>query len=249
MFKIIIVDDEERARVSIRSIIESNVSGVEIVAMGVDVKSGTELINKHQPDIVLLDINLPDGSGFDIIKNLPKVEFKLIFVTAYEEHALSAFKVSAIDYIVKPIDYAELTAAIEKAKQEIQQINTGKKILNFFDNAAKNNKSDKKIVLKTSESIHIIKIQDIIRCKSDNNYTRFFFEAGNPILVSNTLKNYEEILTPFNFFRTHQSHLINLEHVQRFDKKDGGFIIMSDEKEIPVSNRKKNLLMTIFETY
>ena len=248
-YKIIIIDDEPRARSSIEKIISSNISEVEIVATGEDVKSGVKVINKYQSDIVLLDINLPDGSGFDILNQLPQKNFKLIFITAYEEHALSAFKVSAIDYIVKPIDYTELVAAIERAKKEISYKNTEETIKNYFENAANKNNSEKKIVLKTAESIHILKITDIIRCQADNNYTKFFLKEQKPIFVSNTLKEYDEILSNYNFFRTHQSHLVNLEHIIRFDKRDGGSIIMSDEGSVPVSVRKRNLLVKVFENF
>ena len=248
-YKIIIIDDEPRARSSIEKIISSNISEVEIVATGEDVKSGVKVINKYQSDIVLLDINLPDGSGFDILNQLPQKNFKLIFITAYEEHALSAFKVSAIDYIVKPIDYTELVAAIERAKKEISSKNTEETIKNYFENAANKNNKEKKIVLKTAESIHILKITDIIRCQADNNYTKFFLKGQKPIFVSNTLKEYDEILSNYNFFRTHQSHLVNLEHIIRFDKRDGGSIIMSDEGSVPVSVRKRNLLIKVFENF
>jgi len=247
MVKIIIIDDESRARSAIENIILSNLKDVEIVDRGEDVKSGLAAILKHKPDIVLLDINLPDGTGFDILRQLPKIDFKLIFITAHEEYAVKAIKFSALDYIVKPIDVTELIASVERAKNDVIDENNNLKIEAFLANFENIKNDVKKIVLKTSDSIHLVNVQNVIRCEADNNYTNFYLNDNKKILVSNTLKEYEDLLAPYNFFRVHQSHLINLNYISKFDKKDGGSLVMTDKSQIPVSARKRHLLLELFD--
>jgi len=247
MIKIIIIDDESRARIAIENIILSNLKDVEIVDRAEDVKSGLNSILKHKPNIVLLDINLPDGTGFDILRQIPKIDFKLIFITAHEEYAVKAIKFSALDYIVKPIDVSELIAAVERARNEVIDESNNLKIEAFLTNFENIKNEVKKIVLKTSDSIHLVNIQNIIRCEADNNYTHFYLNDNKKILVSNTLKEYEELLGQYNFFRVHQSHLINLNYIAKFDKKDGGSLVMTDKSQIPVSARKRHLLLEFFD--
>ncbi len=247
MIKIIIIDDEARARSAIEKIIVTNVKDVEIVDKADNVENGLNSILRNKPQIVLLDINLPDGTGFDLLRQLPKVDFKLIFITAHEEYAIKAIKFSALDYIVKPIDIGELVTAIENAKNEIVDANNNLKIEAFLANFENIKNDIKKIVLKTADSIHLVNVQNIIRCEADNNYTNFYINDNKKIFVSNTLKEYEEMLTPYNFFRVHQSHLINLNYISKFDKKDGGYLVMTDKSQIPVSARKRHLLLELFD--
>lgn len=247
MIKILIIEDENKARKAIENIIKKNIKDVEILGKADNVESGLAHIIQFKPDIVLLDINLGNGTGFDILKQLPKINFKLIFLTAYQEYAIKAFKFSALDYILKPFDPYELITAIEKAKIEILDHNNSLKIETFLANFENIKNEVKKIVLKTHDSIHVVNIQSIIRCESDSNYTNFFLNDNKKILVTNTLKEYDEMLSPYNFMRVHQSHLINLNYISRYDKKDGGCIVMSDKSNIPVSTRKKQQLMDLFE--
>jgi two-component system LytT family response regulator len=247
MTKILIIEDENKARKAIVNIIKSNIKDVEILDKAEDVQSGLSAIILEKPDIVLLDINLGNGSGFDILKQLPKINFKLIFLTAYQEYAIKAIKFSALDYILKPFDPYELISAIERAKTEIVDQNNSLKIETFLANFENIKKEIKKIVLKTSDSIHIVNVQNIIRCEADNNYTNFHLNDNKKILVTNTLKEYEEMLSPYNFMRVHQSHLINVNYISRFDKKDGGYVVMSDKSNIPVSSRKRQILLDMFD--
>lgn len=244
MISIAIIDDEQKARETIINILGLSDFEIEIVGEADNVDSAFKLIQEKAPDIVLLDINLPDGNGFDLLKKFEKINFKTIFITAHEEYAVQAFKFSAIDYILKPIRAAELFAAIEKAQDSFNKEETVLKISTLLSNLEKL----KKIVLKTSESIHIVNVQQIIRCQADVNYTTFFLEGGETLLVSKPLKEYDDLLCKTGFFRTHQSHLVNLEHILRYDKKDGGCLYMDNKTVVPVSTRKKEELFHLFET-
>ncbi|MBT3383975.1 MAG: response regulator transcription factor [Prolixibacteraceae bacterium] len=244
MISIAIIDDEPKARDTIINILGMSAIELNIVGEASDVKSGYELIISKSPDLVLLDINMPDGSGFDLLKQFEKINFKVIFITAHEEYAVKAFKYSAIDYILKPIRAAELLQAVEKANDSFNKEETVLKISTLLSNLEKL----KKIVLKTAESIHIINVKQIIRCQADVNYTTFFLEGGENLLVSKPLKEYDELLGQTGFFRTHQSHLVNLDHILRYDKTDGGYLVMNNKSMVPVSTRNKEELFRLFDT-
>ncbi len=243
MTSIVVIDDEPKARETIINILALCPVDISVVGEAEDVQSGYDIILKKKPDLVLLDINLPDGTGFDILKKFDKIRFKIIFITAHEEHAIKAFKFSALDYILKPVTAGELIGAIEKAAETINKEETEIKFSAFLSNLDR----IKKIVLRTAESIHIISIEDIIRCEADVNYTTFYLKNGEKLLVSKTLKEYAELLEHSDFYRTHQSHLVNLEHISRYDKMEGGHLVMIDESIVPVSTRKKEQLFKFFE--
>ena len=246
MIRVIVIDDEKRVANAIAKIIDTHCSGFSVIGVAHNVAEGMALINKHKPDLVTLDINMPDGSGFDILKKVDDIDFKLIFITAYEEFALKAIKFSAIDYILKPIDEFELSEAFRKVKS-IQKKEDNRLVLDAFISGLNGKpKENKKIVLKTADDIHLIKINNIIRCESDGSYTSFFLKKDKKLLVSKNLKEYEDLLTDYGFFRAHHSHLININYIERFHKADGGIIYMSDQSEIPVSVRKKERLLKLF---
>ncbi|HXK80778.1 MAG TPA: LytTR family DNA-binding domain-containing protein [Bacteroidales bacterium] len=243
MIKIAIIDDEQAAINNIKKIIA--LSNLEIVVVGTakSVKSGIELIKSTHPDLLLLDIELQDGSGFDILEAFDIVFFKLVFITASESHALKAFRYSALDYLVKPINPQDLINVIQNITESnrIEHLELQMKVL--LENFNKLNQVPKKIVLKTSEAVHIINIDDIVRCEADRNYTTFFLINGNKILVSNTLKEYEKLLSENSFIRVHNSHLVNITKIRKYDKHINGCLIMSDNSCVPVSVRKKESLM------
>ncbi len=241
----LIIDDEAPIRELISGIIENYCETAEIIAVADGVESGLAAIKQHKPDLVLLDVKLNDGTGFDLLQQLDEIKFAIIFITAYEKYAVNAFKFAAVDYIMKPIHIDDLTSAIRKAAEQSEQQVLSQKLKNFFDNI--NSKpEDKKIVLKTLESIFIVKVADIIRCEADHNYTTFYLTNGKKVLVSKTLKDYEEMLCDYFFFRTHQSHLININHVVSFEKNDGGYLKMADGSSVPVSKRKREELLELF---
>jgi two-component system LytT family response regulator len=249
MHTLVIVDDMQNAREVIASIIKKNFKNVTVVAAADSVQSGVHAIKEHKPDIVLLDIQMHDGSGFDILNKLKPYTFKVIFISAYEEHALKAFKFSALDYVLKPIDSSELIIAIQKAEASLLPDNQIQSISVLENNYSSTAKESKKIVLKTSDSIFVVNVKDILRCEADENYTTFFLQDKQKILISKPLKEYDELLTEFGFFRVHQSHLINLDYFKQYKKADGGFAIMTDGSAIPVSSRKKDLFLKEIEKF
>lgn len=247
MIKTIIIDDEVKARETILNMLAAYCPDVEVIATAGSVSEGEEILSLHHPDLVLLDIKMADGTGFDLLKRLDKINFFVIFVTAFEEFAIRAFKFSALDYILKPLDPDELSNAVIKAKEKIEKESMSVKLDALFQNLGALSKDTKKIVLKTTANVHIVNLKDIIRCESEKNYTHFFTSEGEEITVSKTLKEFNELLIDYSFYRVHQSHLINLAHMKRYEKQDGGFIVMDDNSRVPVSFRKKEDLMKLFK--
>jgi two-component system, LytTR family, response regulator len=245
--RIVIIDDEPMARNTISSILKLGFPQVEIVGQAGSVKDALELIKETVPDIVFLDIDLPDGTGFDILASLQPTNFKVIFVTAHQEYAIKAIKFSALDFILKPISSIELGAAMNKVISEKSLVDSEIKFETLLTNYKSPRKEMRKMVLRTSESIHIVDIEDIIRCESDNNYTTFFLKDGQKILVSKGLKEYDDMLADYGFYRAHQSHLVNINFISRFDKKDGGYLVLADKTHVPVSQRKRQGLLDLFE--
>jgi len=247
MIRALIVDDEKNAREAIQQIIVKYFTDIVVVGFADDVQSGIQLITKLKPDLVLLDIKLPDGSGFDILNHFTEIPFFTIFITAYDKHAIQAFKFSALDYLLKPIDIDEFRGAIDKLIKAKEEQNTKQKLEIFLENIQNISKEVKRIVLKTSDSIHLVQVNEILRCQSEGNYTKFFFTNKSPILVSKNIKEYYDILKDFQFFRPHQSHIVNINYIKRFHKLDGGSLIMQDDSSVPVSTRKREELMKIFD--
>lgn len=245
MKKVLIIDDENRTRELIARMIDSFGFDVQTIPEGENVQSGIAAIEKHQPDIVFLDIQMPDGTGFDVIRSIENKNFEVIFITAHEEFAIKAIKFSALDYLLKPVDTTELKAAMEKA---LAVIDHGKE-LSQFDALQKNIQPNEKrrLVLKTQESVHVVELDQIIRCEADRNYTSFFLEGNKKILVSKTLKEYETLLSAHNFLRVQQSHLVNIDYVDRYDKKNGGAVVMKDGSEVPLSPAKRDLFFKRLE--
>ena len=248
MIRTIVIDDENKARETIVNMLDMYCKDVEVVAEAHDVQSGYDAIRKHAPELVLLDIKMPDGTGFDLLRKFLNFDFQVIFITAYEEFAIRAFKFSALDYLLKPIGPDELIGAVQKAQDKLNSDNLTVKIRTLFENIDHLSNREKKIVLKTSSNVHVINLYEIIRCQSDKNYTHFYTSEGDKIVVSKTLKEYDELLRSYGFFRVHQSHLINLSYVKRFEKSEGGYLVMKDNSKVPVSFRKKDDLMKLFKS-
>jgi len=247
MIRAVIVDDEKRARETIRNILQLYCKDVEVVAEAGDIVAAAEVISKHKPDLVFLDVDMPGGTGFDLLKRTVPIDFKIIFITAFQEHAVKAFKFSALDYLLKPVDPDELVASIHKAMELIGKDGLNDKLQAFITNMENITREVKKIVLNTSDSIHVVNVHEIVRCQSDSNYTEFYLLNNKKILVSNTLKEYDEMLSPYRFFRAHQSHLVNIDFIERYEKKEGGYLVMKDKSNVPVSVRKKESLIQLLE--
>ncbi len=245
--KAIIIDDEQRVIGTISKLLEDNFNDIDIVGTANDIDTGYKLILEHDPDILILDINLPDGTGFDLLKKINSPNFKLIFITAYEDYAIKAFKFSAIDYLVKPVQPDELVSAINRAKVLIKKEDQQLKLTALLENIEEGH-SLKKIVLRTADSMHLVKIEDIIRCESDSNYTMFHLVNEKKILVSRTMKEFAELLKTSGFLRVHQSHLINVNHIDRYAKAEGGAMIMKDNSSIPISHERKSYILNQLES-
>ena len=244
--KVLIIDDEKPTRDFIRKMLESFDLKLEIYTDGESVQSGIEAIENLKPDIVLLDIQMPDGNGFDVLKAVSNKSFEIIFITAYQEFAVQAIKFSALDYILKPIDAEELKNAVTNALQLLSHKKDDQQIQALQNNIQPHLK--RKLVLKTQESIFVVEIDDIVHCEADKNYTFFFLTSGKKILVSKTLKDFETLLNGYGFFRVQQSHLINVEFIDRYDKQQGGSVILKDGTAIPLSPAKKEQFFKLLET-
>ncbi len=238
----VIVDDEQNSREKAFNIIKSHFEDIHLETAD-NVKSGIEAIKRTNPQIVFLDIDMPDGTGFDLLNGLDFHDFKVIFITAHQEHALKAIKFSALDYILKPYNPNDLINAVNGALNEIETENNQLKIETFLTNFQEENNKPKKLVLNTSDNIYIVDIENIIRCEADNNYTSFYTSDNKKIVMSKTLKEYESLLPHTDFIRIHRSHLININFLDRFEKKNSGRVIMKDKSIVPVSTRKKEQLL------
>ena len=240
MLKAIVIDDVENARKTLIQDLQDYCPDVEITGEAEGVISGAKLIKEINPDLVFLDIQMNDGSGFDLLEILPEVNFKLIFTTSSDAYAIRAFKFSAVDYLMKPIDPEELQQAVRKSDR-LQAIH--------FDTLQKNMKEGHKILsLNSQDKINVVKINEIVRCDSSGSYTLFFMKDGEQILVTRTLKEFDSILGESGLIRVHQSHLVNLDFIKEYVKSDGGYLILSNKNEVPVSSRKKSFLMSILSS-
>lgn len=236
----ILIDDIPEAIDNLKIDLATYCPDIEVIGTASGVVTGAKLLKKLTPDLLFLDIQMQDGSGFDLLEILPTINFKLIFTTASDAFAIRAFKFSAIDYLLKPIDPDELTAAVDKATNQLTD--TTENINALLENVkAKNIPS--RMALHTLEKIHVVEINQILRLESTGNYTQFFFTDGTKLLVTKTLKEYDKMLAENGFIRVHQSHLINLEQVKEYVKVDGGYIVMKDQSKIPVSVRKRPLVV------
>jgi two-component system LytT family response regulator len=241
MIRILIIDDESNGRNVLKNFINSYCSGVEIIGEADSVKTGIEAIKRLNPELVLLDIQMQDGNGFDLLEKLDKIDFKVIFVTSFDNYAIKAFKFSAVDYILKPVDPENLVEAIERVKNMGQNNSFESKI----DFLISNYTSLDKIALPASDGVRFVKIKDVVRCESDNNYTMFYLNNKEKILISKTLKEYETMLEGNTFYRVHKSHLVNLSYVVKYVPGEGGYLILEDGSHVDVSRRKKEGLLKI----
>ncbi|MBG6130130.1 two-component system LytT family response regulator [Aquimarina sp. EL_43] len=245
MLTAIIVEDMPDALQLLKSDLKANHPEIKVVDTAQSVVEAAKSLRNTQPDILFLDIMLGDGTGFDILEIFPDLKSKIIFVTASDEFAIRAFKFAAIDYVLKPYSNEELAQAIARAKEQIQP---NKERLNILKDtlSAPEQKPDK-ISLHTLDKIIIVNLDDIIRCESDSNNTIFYLQDGQKIFVTKTLKYFSDMLKNYQFLRVHQSHLVNLQCISAFIKTDGGYLMLKNGENIPVSVRKKIEVMEILD--
>lgn len=240
--KAIIVDDEPAVRNTISALLKESFRDIFVCAQAGSIQEGFDAVTEHQPDLLFLDVELPDGLGFDLLKRLLPVRFRTIFITGHQEYALDAIKVSALDYILKPIDIDELASAITKAREVINHNEEQLKLQALNENLA-GKKVLKRIILRTSDALQLISVSDIIRAEADSNYTHFHLSGGKHIIVSRTIKEYEAMLAGSGLIRVHQSHLVNLNYIDKFIKHGGGYLQLRDGSSVPVSPNLKQIVL------
>ncbi|GGH66510.1 MAG: response regulator transcription factor [Bacteroidetes bacterium] len=250
MLKALIIDDEANSRAALKGKLELFCPDINPISEAGDIESALKEVIANKPDVMFLDVKLAGETGFELLERIHQEEItwngEVIFTTAHDEFALKAIKFSALDYLLKPIDPEELVKAVRKVQQVSNEVPSGNisVLLENFRSAAE---SPKKIVIPSSDGMHIIKVSDILRCESSSNYTQFVLKTGKNLLASKTLKEFDNMLTDHNFERIHKSHLVNMNYVKRYVQSDGGYVIMEDDSKIPVANRKKEHLMALLK--
>lgn len=244
----VIIDDEKHSVETLQWKLEKGCPEVEIIQAFIDPVAGLEYLKNHTPDLVFLDIAMPRMTGFDVLEALEEVPFDVIFTTAYDDYGIQAIKFSALDYLLKPIQQPDLQEAVRKFKEKgVHQI-PARQLEALFDNIREEKQEQRpgKIALATRESIEFVAPQDIVLCSSDSNYTMVYLQDGRKKLISRTLKEFEEMLTPHQFFRVHHSHLVNLHQIREYIRADGGYLVMHNAMKVPVSRSKKEELLALF---
>lgn len=245
LIKCVIVDDELRARNGLKKLLETYCEGVAVVGLAESVAMAKTVIAETAPDLVFLDIDMPGGDGFDLLENTDNITFEVIFATAYDQFALKAIKFSALDYLLKPIDLEELIMAVEKARQRRGTKPNEAKYQSLKTNIAK--KTLERIALPAADGLVFVSIKEVVRLQSDGSYTVFHIGAGKSILVAKALGEYEDILAENGFFRTHHSHIININRVQKYVRGRGGYVVMDDGSSVDVSARKKDEFLALLK--
>jgi two-component system, LytTR family, response regulator len=245
MLTAILIDDMPEALDILRGDLKTHCPDIQIVGEANGVVSAAKLLRQQTPDLLFLDILMGDGTGFDLLEIFPNLSSRVIFITASEEFAIKAFRLAAIDYLLKPVNPIDLQAAVQRSKN--QQYGSPKSLDILKETIRHPEQLPKRISLHTADKILIINIDDIIRCEADGNNTRFFLHNADTIFVTKTLKYYEDIFEAHTFIRVHQSHIINYQYIQAFIKKDGGYLSLKNNHTVPVAIRKKAEVMELLE--
>ncbi|HDP75763.1 MAG TPA: response regulator transcription factor [Bacteroidales bacterium] len=238
MVKAVIVDDEIHARESISRMLNVYYPSITVIGKAESIKSAYDLIKTQCPDIVFLDMQLTDGHGFDLLKMFEDIPFKVIIVSAHQEYAVKAFKFSAVDYLLKPVDPEDLVKAVDIALAQAFSDKQQERLNALIENTKNIGKKEKLLALRNSDGTYIVNTSEIVRCEPDNNATIFYLVDGNKIKVSRTLKEFDEMLNECGFLRCHQSHLINQRHIEKISRFPKSRITMSNGDVVPVSFRK-----------
>jgi len=242
MITAILIDDEKHCNQTLEIEIGRHCPDVKILGSYISGKEGLAAIKSLQPNLVFLDIEMPWMNGFELLQKIEHLNFDVIFITAYDNYAIKAFRFSAIDYLLKPIQHQLLVSAIEKVKLKNNHNLPYEQLETLLHNM-KNNTENNRVVFSTSEGLEIVEIKDIVRCQSDNNYTYIYLSSGEHIFLSKTLKEVEQMIQSSTFIRVHQSHLVNINFIKRFVKGDGGYLLLKDDKQVSVSKSRREQLM------
>lgn len=246
--KILLIDNEAEIRSVLKEMVEVWAKGMHTIDEADGVATGNAKINSFQPDVVLLDVEMDDGTGFDLLKQIPNPSFQLIFTTAHNQYAIQAIKFSAIDYLLKPVDPVDLNMALQKAADNINQGSLQNQLNVLMQQLAAKNEPARQIVLKDIDKTYFVNMNDILYCEAEGSYTKFYLTNAEPIFVSRNLRSYEELLAPAGFIRTHHSCLVNPSKIKIYDRKtDSGTLILEGGHSIPVSQRKKDFVIQFLE--
>jgi two-component system, LytTR family, response regulator len=247
MLKAVIVEDEQLSREILSGYIAKYCHDVAVVAEADSVTTGIAAIKKHKPDILFLDVEMPKGTGFDLLEQLDDIDFETVFVTAYGNYAIQALNYSAAYYILKPVSIEELVSAVDKIKQQKQKKHLSLHTKVLLENIQNGNLQNYKIVLPLQDGFEVVAVKDVIHCRANDNFTDFHFLNKQKKMICRTLKFYEDLLGESGFLRVHKSHLVNLDHVVKYNKGKGGQLTMVDGAVIDVSPNRKDELMLHFE--
>jgi len=243
MLKVLLIDDEERATDSLRLMIQKAIPEIQQVMVCNDSRKAADIIHLFQPGLVFLDIQMPHLNGFEVLEKMPNKNFKIIFTTAYNEYAIQAIRFSAFDYLLKPIDIEELQAAVHRFLESNEDYKQQYELLkNIMHNIQVPSADEFRLALPTKDGVHFLQPKDIIRCEAVGNYTKFFVSGNKTYLISKTLGEYDTLLTPHHFIRTHKSHLVNKKFISFIDHD--GFAVLQDNSKVEVSRRRKEEVMT-----
>lgn len=245
MIKAIIVEDEKKSREVLSKLLEKNCPDIHLLGTAECVESGLKLVNETSPELIFLDIAMPDGTGFDLLEKISGKNFDVIFTTATDKYAVKAIKYSALDYLLKPIDADELKSAVNKIKARKSETSNMENLKFLLENIRKSDEQYSKISIPTGTAYEIIQIKEIIRCEANEHYTAFYMSDKRKFLASGGLKHYEDLLPQKDFIRVHHSHLINMNHVVRFLKEDSGYAVMADGSKVEISRRKKDSFLSL----
>jgi len=248
MIRAILIDDEQECLNTLEYDLRNYCQQVEILDICQGGKKGIKSIHKYKPDMVFLDIDMPMISGFDLLEMVGDIDFSVVFTTAYDKYALKAFKISATDYLLKPIDKDELKVAVQKVEAK-QLFNSPNRQVTFLLDQLKALDDDnvKKIALPTLEGTEFINLKDILFCEADGAYSYVHFIDGGKLYISKTLRYLEEALCDYHFFRAHNSNIVNTDYIQKYVKADGGYLLLNDGTQVKVSRGKKDKLIKLFD--
>lgn len=244
MLKAVIVDDELKSRENLQILLNDFCENVAVLSLASTITAGLEAIKEIQPDILFLDIQMHKETGFDLLRKLDKIDFEIIFTTAHAEYAIEAIKFAAIDYLLKPIDIADLRKAVSRVEKKLSDNFLRDRLDVLIQNFKSDSSEQYKLALPTSDGLTFINLKDVLYCEAMSNYTKFHMRDKSNYLVSKTLKEYETLLVQHHFFRIHNSFLVNVREVKKYVRGDGGHVIMNNEQSLDVSKRKKEAFLS-----
>ena len=247
MIRAILIDDEHFGRQALAQALEKYCPQVNLLQQCASPEEGMISIQQHQPDLVFLDVQMPGMSGFDLLKEMQPVNFEVIFITAYDRYAIKAIKFSAIDYLLKPLDVDDLMQAVKRVEEKQQSIGSAQRLASVVHNLNFNEGGIEKLAVPTMEGIDFMEVSQIIFCEADRGYTNIYLKHEAPKLVSRTLKDFESILTNSGFCRVHHRYLINMKHIQKYIKGEGGYVILTDDHHVDISRRKKEEFLSLLD--